>query len=195
MWKKINQRKRKNTNKATTLKPKELLLLLGALFVYFFFLKSKAMLLNYPSWLNFSFFFSILITACLVKRKYFLELPPENDKIDKLIYWGFSIIKVSIFSWFLTGVILIPFNYYIIHTAKDQHLEGVKCEVIGVSTLSRNTTISYKLYNVTNVTYGYNPIMERMKAGANYKNYYFIAYTRKGLLNSYVLEKWEIQRK
>jgi drug/metabolite transporter (DMT)-like permease len=165
------------------------------LLLYFFYIKTKDEIVNYPTWLTYTAFLitvTVVIFAHLKKFKKEFILQKGTD-----LYFSIALIlaKIIIISLFLAGIILIPFNYYNIYKAKEKPLEVAKCEIKGVSTYSKNRKIFFVLYGRTNVMYGFTPIMEDIKANGKFKDYYFVAEIRKGFLNSYILENWSIERK
>ena len=172
-----------------------LILAAGLLLVYFFYMKTRDEIINYPTYINYILFFSIICSLFLFHfNKFKIEFLKLRGK-DLYLYITINLAKNLVVAWFLVGLVLIPFNYYNIHTAKGNSSEIIKCEIKGVSTYSKNRKVFFSLNGKTNVMYDFIPIMEDIKDNGKYKDYYFVTELRKGLLGSYILEGWDIQKK
>ena len=163
--------------------------------LYLVYIKTKDEIINYPTWLNLLTFFIIILIVVL----FHLSRLKNEFKIQNWFDLGASIAlllaKIIIISLFLTGIFLVPFNYINIYSTTKNKSEIYKCEITGVSTFSQNRKIFFVLNGRTNVLYGFKPIMEDIKDNEKFKEYYFAAEVRKGLLNSYILEGWSIEKK
>lgn len=194
--KKNNQQKivqkSKQSNRLTR---KEWFILAGFLIVYFFYMKSKDIILNYPYWLLILVCISVLTVVILVDFKKIKTVYSKTKKNDKPLFIGLAIIKLNVVSYFIAGILLIPFNYYNIIKSKKNNSTFENCEIIGISTYSKNRTIFFKFKGNTNVLYAYTPIMEVIKNNGRFKDYVFNIKYKKGLLDSYILESWSIEKK
>lgn len=177
------------------LSKKELLLAFGVLFIYLFYISSKDRIVNYPPYLT---TFSLIVTFLAI-------IIIERKKPDALIHsiknrfhiFDIALIFVarSILAWFISCILLIPFNYYNISVAKKNDLEYVDCLVKGGAKYSRDRRIFYEFNGELNSTFANKPIMEELRKSRNYDDYVFIAAIRKGLFGSYYLEDWDIKRR
>jgi hypothetical protein len=159
-------------------------------------MKSKSQILNYPNFIYYAPFFIFLATSLIMKYKsWSIQTLKLSLFKQRFIFVSLEILKFSVLIWFIIGVILIPFNYFNIHIAKKQPLETAYCEITGISTYSQNRTLFFLLKGRTNALYCYNKTMDEIKENARYKDYYFIAELRQGLLGSYILENWRIQKR
>ena len=185
----------KSKNKGEKFNPATLLIVAGFLLAYFFYMKTKDVIINYPTYLNYILFSTIVGSLFFFHyNKFKIEISKIKGN-DLYLYIALNLGKNLIIAWFLAGIILIPFNYYNIHTAKENSLEIINCEIEGVSTYSKNRKVFFSLNERTNVIYDFKPIMEDIKDNGKFKDYYFVAELRKGFLGSYILEDWDIQKK
>lgn len=159
--------------------------------LYFFYMKSKDLIINYPSWIYYTLF--LLIVFFLL-----INLLRDKNRIQNYISDKFQItlkiVQQIIVSWFVAGIVLIPFNYYILIKTEGNNVEFKSCPIIGVSTFSKNRCVFYSLDGHTNVLYGYIPIMEEMNTNKQWQNYRLILNVKKGLLNTYVMKDWNINK-
>ena len=177
-----------------TFKKQDLLLYFSVLCIYFFYMKSGDKILNYPSWITYSLLISL--TIIIFFRSVFLRRENSDEGSTQVFLLVFArIIKSLVLAWFIAGIILIPFNYYNIYSSESNSLETMNCKITGLSTYSKNRTIFFILDGKTNTIYGYKPIMEEIRLDGKYRDYQLVAQVREGLLNSYILEHWEIEKK
>lgn len=182
--------------KKNSLTVKEWIAVVGALFIYFFYAKSKDVILNYPNWL---LYIMIILTSAIIaiftfrdqKAKYLNEV----EKKDRGWFIAFGVVKLIVVAYFISGMLLIPFNYYTIHSSKEAPLTYEKCEIVKITTETQNRKIFYRFRGKVNILYAYKPIMEELKNNGEYKEYFFVAGVREGNLNTYILESWDIERK
>ncbi|QGK73060.1 hypothetical protein [Flavobacterium sp. SLB02] len=182
----------KENNKLTTV---DWIKLLGFLLVYFFFIKSKDVIINYPYWLLFTAFAIVLVIVAILQYREMQKEYSKTEKDDKPLFVVINGLKIAVIAYFVSGVILIPFNYYTIYNSKENALISEKCEITGISTYSKNRSVFYKFKGKTNVINGFKPIMENIKDNGKFKNYYFAAEVKKGICNTYILENWDIIQK
>lgn len=192
--KKQYEEKAINKKNSGKLVDKKAALLFACLIIlYFFYMKSKDSIINYPSWLYYGIFFIIVISVGVLCRNKFYSSSGEKKKTTVSLLIGVA--YVSIVSWLIAGVLLIPFNYYNLHIAKSNGLEHRDCIIKKVSAYSKNRTIFYELDGRTNAKYAYKPIMEEIMATGDYDEYVFVANVRKGLFSSYILVSWDIRKR
>ena len=166
---------------------KTIILLILMIVLYFFYMKSKDLILNFPSWI----YYTIFIISVIVLLTNFYTKQIKNKNFDRFQILT-NVIQRIILSWFISGIILIPFNYFLIFSVKNNNSLSKKCEIINVSTYTKNRCIFYKLDNQTNVLYGYIPIMEEINENKKFENYNLILRVKKGLFNTYLMEDWNI---
>lgn len=169
--------------------------LIGFVLVYFFFIKSKDIIINYPYLLLFSVFAIVLVISTVVQLKKIRKEYTKIEREDHYLFLGIKILKIVVIAYFVSGIILIPFNYYTIYNSKKNISILEKCEITGISTYSKNRTIFYKFKGKENALYGFKPIMETIKENNKFKEYYFVAKVKKGFLDTYILENWDIVQK
>lgn len=169
--------------------------LIGFVLVYFFFIKSKDVIINYPYWLLFTAFAIILVIVAIWQYRTIQKEYSKIEKEDKLLFLVINSLKIGVIAYFVSGIILIPFNYYTIYNSKESPVSSEKCEITGISTYSKNRSIFYNFKGKTNVVNGFKPIMEDIKDDGKFENYYFAAEVRRGVCNTYILESWDIIQK
>lgn len=169
--------------------------LIGFVLIYFFFIKSKDIIINYPYWLLFTVFAIVLLSCTILQLKKILKEYSKIEKKDKYLFLGINILKIAVIAYFVSGIILIPFNYYNIYNSKKHTSILEKCEITGISTYSKNRTIFYKFKGKINVQYGYKPIMETIKENNKFEEYNFEAQVKEGFFGTYILDSWDIVQK
>ncbi len=177
------------------LSKKEWLLAFVVLFLYFFYVSSRDKIVNYPPYLA---TISLILTFLAIIIIEWKKLDAFINAIkNRFSIFDLALIFVSrlILALFISGILLIPFNYYNISMAKKNHLEYVDCVVRGVPTFSKNRTIYYEFNGELNTTFANKQISEEIRKSKNYDDYVFIAAIRKGLWGSYYLEDWDIRRR
>nr|WP_294931135.1 hypothetical protein [uncultured Flavobacterium sp.] len=188
----MTSKKAKENNRLTT---GDWIKLIGFFLVYFFFLKSKDIIINYPYWLLIMVFSIVLVICISLQFRRIKEDFVTIEKKDKFLFFGINILQIAVIAYFISGIILIPFNYYNIYNSKNNNLISEKCEITGISTYSKNRSIIYNFKGKSNVMNGFKPIMENIKDDGKFKNYYFVAEVRQGACNTYILESWDIVQK
>lgn len=188
----LKSKKTKVNNKLTT---EDWIKLVVFFVVYFFFIKSKDSIVNYPYWLLITVFAIVLVISTIYQYRKMCDDYSKTEKKDKLLFLVINTIKISVIAYFVSGIILIPFNYYAIYNSKKNNLSVENCEITGISTYSKNRSIFYKFKGKTNVINGFKPIMENIKDNGKFENYYFVGEVRKSICNTYILENWSIIEK
>lgn len=169
--------------------------LIGFVLVYFFFIKSKDVIINYPYWLLFTAFAIVLFIIAILQYREIQKEYSKTEKEDKPLFLVVNGLKIAVIAYFISGIFLIPFNYYTIYNSKENALSSEKYEITGISTYSKNRSIFYNFKGKTNVVNGFKPIMEDIKDDGKFENYYFAAEVRRGVCNTYILEGWDIIQK
>ena len=188
----MKNKKAKINNKLTIV---DWIKLIGFVLVYFFFIKSKDIIINYPYWLLFTAFAIVLFIIAILQYREIQKEYSKTEKEDKLLFLVINSLKIAVIAYFVSGIILIPFNYYTIYNSKENALSSEKCEITGISTYSKNRSIFFNFKGKTNVVNGFKPIMEDIKDDGKFENYYFAAEVRWGVCNTYILESWDIIQK
>jgi hypothetical protein len=187
------QLKSKKTSSKLTIQ--DWIKLMGFVLIYFFYIKSKDRIINYPSWLLVTVFGIVLVVCIILQYRKIQEHYSKIEKKNKFLFFGINILQIAVIAYFVSGIILIPFNYYAIYSSKTNTLTVENCEIRGISTYSKNRTIFYKFKGKTNVVNGFKPIMEIIKDNGKFKKYYFAAEVKKSICNTYILEGWDIVQK
>jgi len=188
----MKNKKAKINNKLTIV---DWIKLIGFVLVYFFFIKSKDIIINYPYWLLFTAFAIVLFIIAILQYREIQKEYSKTEKEDKPLFLVINGLKIAVIAYFISGIFLIPFNYYTIYNSKENALSSEKCEITGISTYSKNRSIFYNFKGKTNVVNGFKPIMEDIKDDGKFENYYFAAEVRPGVCNTYILESWDIIQK
>ena len=188
----MKNKKAKINNKLTIV---DWIKLIGFVLVYFFFIKSKDIIINYPYWLLFTAFAIVLFIIAILQYREIQKEYSKTEKEDKPLFLVINGLKIAVIAYFISGIILIPFNYYTIYNSKENALSSEKCEITGISTYSKNRSIFFNFKGKTNVVNGFKPIMEDIKDDGKFENYYFAAEVRWGVCNTYILESWDIIQK
>jgi hypothetical protein len=188
----IKNRTLKVNNKLTII---DWIKLIGFVLIYFFYIKSKDRIINYPFWLLVTVFGIVLVVCIILQYRKIQENYSKTEKKDKFLFFGINIIQIAVIAYFVSGIILIPFNYYAIYSSKTNTLTVENCEITGISNYSKNRTIFYKFKGKTNVVNGFKPIMEIIKDNGKFRKYYFAAEVKKSICNTYILESWDIVKK
>lgn len=167
------------------------------LLVYFFFMDSKDIIINYPQNILYGTFFGLfLISSVFVIRKIIKSnsIRKQKDLLDKFIFGVMSFLKIAIITWFVAGILLIPLNYSIINYSKSQmsFIELVEIEQL----ISRGKDrIFFELNGRRNVIIFHKPIMNDIYKKKNHYNYLLELEIKESLLGSYVLINWDIIEK
>lgn len=118
--------------------------LIGFVLVYFFFIKSKDVIINYPYWLLFTAFAIVLVIVAILQYRTIQKEYSKTEKEDKLLFLVINSLKIGVIAYFVSGIILIPFNYYTIYNSKESPVSSEKCEITGISTYSK-TEVSFSI--------------------------------------------------
>jgi hypothetical protein len=166
------------------------------LILFWVYVKTKEETIGYPEYL-FYFLFLIIFFFCLLiySKRTILEFNTIRDKIDQTIYIFFYILKNVIVSVFLSGIFLIPFNLYNKSYSKKNQIEIIKCKITGLSDYSKNSSFYYEYKGKEYIIYAHRKIMSDIYINKNHRNYLFVAKVKKGFLNTYIIESWDIVRK
>lgn len=170
-----------------------ILLIGGGLIIYFLYMRTSNQIINSPKWLFYScatlvFTVTIIFGFRVIKSNYFLL----KQHRDKYIYILMIFFQKIILTWFLTGIVIVPFNYYNIYISQKSPLEIVYCDIEGLVSRARNSKIYYVFNDKQYVLYGHNKLMDEIYEKKNYKDYKLTIKLRRGLFNSYTLDDWEI---
>jgi hypothetical protein len=182
---------------STNFTVKELLPYGAALAVYLIYLNTNNSIVKYPdliAWLVYGVAFAITLAYQLIL---FRKIAKSIDKlVEKIIAVALRVLIAAVFSIFITGILLIPFNYYDIYASRGNPSETVICPLRGVVS-SRNHSIYYdfggSLHALT-TTPG-NSLMNEIYSKGNYKEYQLLLTVRKAFLGSYIIEDWQLDKR
>ncbi len=166
----------------------------ATLIIYFFYMKSKDIILNYPYYLLFISFICIFIILIRANYRKTREKYFKTEKSERAIFIGLAILKLCVISYFTSGILLIPINYYIIYKSQNNYSTFEKCEIEGIATETQNRKLFYKFKGDIYAIYDYDPIMEEIKNNKKFVDYVFCVEFKKGLLDTYILENWHIKK-
>ena len=184
------------TSSNSKLDKKTFLFLVGVVIVYFFFMKTLDKIVNYPFFILYTISGIIFTTLLFFDIKAFLVAFKNLDYlIDKIISAILYSIKNLILSWFLSGIIIIPFNYYDIYVSKFNPSQTLILPIKSLYSRPRNNVIFYEFKGKTMILNGRIKIMDEIFNKKNFKDYELIFVVHPALIDSYVLEDWDIQRK
>lgn len=177
-------------------KSREALKFAVVLILFWFYVVAKEKTIGYPDYLfNLAFGIILLVLLVTTSRITISEFKDLRGKIDKVIYAFFYIVKTLFISFFLSGIVLIPFNLYNRYYSKRNAIEIIKCEITGLSDYSRNSCFYYSYKGEVSIIYAHRQIMSDIYINKSYQDYLFIAKVRKGLLDTYLIESWDFVHK
>jgi hypothetical protein len=188
-----NQRSKKDS---TALSSKELFIFGGALAVYLFYRRSLNRIINYPDsilYLLGGIIFVIIFLYSLPKLRN--EMNSVDNLPGKVVAVAIRVLSAAIFSWFVTGILLIPFNYYDIHAAQGNSSEAIYCPVTGLTANAKDNSIIYEFGGSSHILYGSSTLMNEIYSKGNYKEYQLRLTVKKALFGSYFLEDWDLYKR
>ena len=142
------------------------------------------------------FLIIFIISLLLTIRNSISEFKANKTKVDKLIFIVLRIVMLQVITVVLVGTILLPFNFYNIKYSKKKPSSTIRCEIIGSSrSFGRRESIYYKYHGATYTIHGSTEIMSEIYINRRFGNYLFVAKIKKGLLDTYVINDWDIIRK
>ncbi len=176
---------------------KKYLLIFGIIIVLFLiFLKTKQDTLNYPMNLYYLLIFCLSLIIIILKvKKYLSEIVLIKSYLDKFLFTGLNLFIVSTVSFFLAGIVLIPFNLFNIKFSKKNEIKIINCDLTGLTYKSGNSTIFYKYDNKTFVMHSSKKIMPEIYIDKDFDNYQIVFSVKKALLNTYIINDFNIIRK
>jgi hypothetical protein len=188
----ISSNASKNSNK---LDAKTILILGGALGVYFFYMKTLDKIINYPYVILYVICIVVFTILFLYELKTLVAVfKPQKILFESILEVLLYIIRISVFSWFISGILLIPFNYYNIYVSESNSRETLYLPIKSVYSRPRNNVIYYEFRGKTKILYGKIKIMDEIFNNKNYKDYQLIMRVHAALFNSYVIEGWDIEK-
>jgi hypothetical protein len=156
--------------------------------IYYFYMYSADRIVNYPN------FFLLAIFAIVLLLFFAYDYRINNIKSNNNIFLKETLIvrliTYVVGSYFLSGIIAIPLNFFIIDSAKNSKIEVVKCEITHVNLSARKNSIFYNFNGKIFKINGYDPLMYEVQNSSEL--YILVIRIRKGLLDSYLLESWDI---
>jgi hypothetical protein len=173
----------------------EWLALAFMLFLFVFYMKSKAQIINYPDWLLYSSVGITFLFILVYRIRTAIKRQLKFNTLVRVFFWGFFICEVLIPSYLIGAILLIPFNYYNIDYAHKNSIITERCEITGIPLRSKTRCVFYKFHLRTNMVNGYIPIMQEVSDSKRYEDYEFVVDARPGLFNSFVLDSWTIAHK
>ena len=187
--------------KHSKIKIAEYLIFIGCIAAYLIFVSTKEIILNYPNYIKYSLLFCCFVFAVLLNFKSFKPILQEKKK--KSLKWMFFLlqtVKCFMIAVFISALILIPFNYYNIHYAEKNKSEIFLCEIKGVLANVNQKSIYYsfngEMQQYTRNRYiKHRDLLHQIQNNKEYTNYYFKIKVKKGLLDTYVMEDWDIIHK
>ncbi len=167
-----------------------------ALVLFWIYIVTEEKTIGYPNYLFNSLFWIILVVIVVRNLQITInDFKDLRDKIDKAIFTFLYIFKILIISFFLSGIVLIPFNLYNRYYSKRNAIELIKCEITGLSDYSKNSCFYYSYKGEVSIIYAHRKIMSDIYINKSYQDYLFVAKARKGLLDTYLIESWDIVHK
>lgn len=136
------QSKGKRSRKKT--KIVEVLKFIPVLVLFWYYIKTKENTMAYPEYLFNSLVLIMFFSLSLINlKKTIYEYRTFRNKIDKGIYIFFHLAKNIIFSYFLSGIILLPLNLYNRNYSEKNPIEIIECEITGLTDYTRNSCFYY----------------------------------------------------
>jgi hypothetical protein len=165
----------------------------GLIFIFFFYMKSKDLILNYPTYLYYiSFGFSFVLVGIINKWKWIQIHIKGRSTLDFVSYLVNGILPHLILAFFISRTLLIPFNYYNIHHSKSNPPKVVYCEIESLSARARHNNVFFRFNGEIEAINGHKPIMNEIYKKQPVKDYALKLILRKGLIDSYIVSDWDI---
>ena len=175
------------------LKGRDYLILAAAVAMFVWYMYTARRILNYPEVLHYAGIGLCFIIALLV------DIRGALGRWTALKLWQEKVfaIVLTVAGWVLIAVlagtaILIPFNYYDMYVAADSPRDTVYCPINGVVSRTRNHNVYFIFKGKMNMLNCQTSLTNEIAQKKNYDDYTFIATVRKGLMDSYVLDDWQI---
>jgi len=148
------------------------------------------------SWIQRQFYLeSTSMRIVLVGVIMMKEVRVTNLFIYKLLVIVMRLIYATILAWFITGILLIPLNYYIIHTADNTESKTMYLEIRGLIARPRNNKIYYELNGAMNILNGERKIMNEVYQRQNYKDYQLKMVVHEAMFGVLIIEDWDIVKR
>ncbi len=122
-------------------------------------------------------------------------IKPIDKLVEKIIAAAFRVLTAAVFSIFITGILLIPFNYYDIYASQGNPDKAVICPIRGSSDSRRQYKIYYDFNGNLHTLSVTSSLMHQLYSKENYKNYQLILTVRKAFLGSYIIEDWQLDKR
>lgn len=164
--------------------------------LYFLYLKSSDAIINYPAEIKYSVFGGCLVLAVLYQAS--RKTPRVGCRhwdLFGVLAWLFDeALPVVIASWLLTGILLIPFNYYNLHvgSTNSSFTEVVRMEGLASTRRRKADTLYFRYKGRMNVIYGETPELTAIARAQTVKNYRLVLTLSQGVAGSYILSNWEV---
>lgn len=180
---------------STKFTTKELLPYAAALAAYLIFVKTSNSIVNYPDLIAFLLYgvgFAIILTYQLLQLRKIIK---STDKpVERIIAAGLRVLIAAVFSIFVTGILLIPFNYYDIYASQGNPSKTVYCPLEGVVSHGHHT-IYYDFDGSLHALSTVPRLLNEISSKGNYKEYELILTIRKAFLGSYIIEDWQLHKR
>jgi hypothetical protein len=150
--------------------------------MYWLYLKTLNEILNYNFIYYCIIFSSIFIIGVLLEMK---------DKILSFSFCFEKLLKNFVFSFIISGVILVPLNYYIIDFSKRNPVMYKSFDIVSVSTSKARGQLRFEFMSKIKVLYSYDKILYDIKKHPN--KFKLSIKMRKSILNTYVIDDWKIE--
>lgn len=182
---KVKKRLNKKINKNRQVEKftkKEWFYLILASVLFWFYSKTVDKILNYNFFLFFICFCSVFTISVLI-----------GIKEKTLSFWFEKIVKSLVFSFTISGIILLPLNFYIIDFSKGNPIINKNFDIASVSTSSARKQVRFEFMREIKVLYSYDEILYEVKKHP--EKYKLNIRVRKSIFNTYVLDDWNIEKK
>ena len=95
----------------------------------------------------------------------------------------------------VTGIIFIPFNYYLNNTTENSIIETLELPLLKVTTYNKNRCFFYSYNGNYSVYYGYKPIMTNIVNNNNSNDYKVVFKVKKGDFGVFKIINWNLKLK
>jgi hypothetical protein len=192
----------KKTPKPKKKNDKYLILLLALMVgIFIIFKNTSDKIINYP---NMVYLFAGALVFLVVTYLRFDTIKSEFNEKEKSWEKGGNLIinlLTSAFAGvFIGGILLIPFNYYIIYSSKSNDIEIHDCKIESVFRKSgykryTNAGIYFILNDKSHLLNVNNKDIKDIADDKKYMDYILELKTRPGILGTIVIDDWELRHK
>jgi hypothetical protein len=192
----INSKESPSASASPGLSKSEIFILGGAVVAYLFFVKTLNVIINYPMIVGYLVGASVFIIIFVYKVSSFVAKTIRTGSLLRGAGEVFlRVLRSAVCAWFVSGIILIPFNYYNIYVAQNNPAIIVHLPITGVVANAKSHKIYYEFNGKMGLLNGKDDLMNEIYDKGNYMDYSLVVIIHAALFDSYFIEDWYIQKK